>query len=191
MLTLTPVALVKVSISATNASSSDCTKYFQRNIESCAPCSGFHGALCAQALAQSSSAGPVSAPAASVAVPPCTNARRVKMIMLFSLVISRFADFRLASCVEPLACRLVEQVDEMRGGPEPDLVARLELVAFAEDGDHFLAAELGEHLRLRAGRLDHHDLGLGAVVGDRAVLGADAGDRGPAVGLGWGRREGD
>src|SRR5215471_3520850 len=69
-LTLTPVALVKASSSATKASSSDCTKYFQRSMESCAPFSGFHGAACAQALAQSVSAGPVSAPAAASAVPP-------------------------------------------------------------------------------------------------------------------------
>src|SRR5882762_641424 len=145
MLTLTPVALVKVSIRATNASSSDCTKYFQRSIESWAPGSGFHGAACAQAFAQSSIAGPVSAPAAAAAVPPCTNARRVKMVMLFSLVVSR-----PVSCVEPLPRRLVEEVDEMRGGLEPDLVARLELVAFAEDGDYLFAAKLGEHLRLGA-----------------------------------------
>src|SRR5215471_14638268 len=69
MFTFTLVALVKASIRATNASSSDCTKYFQRSIDSSAPASGFHGAACAQALAQSSSAGPVRAPAAANAVP--------------------------------------------------------------------------------------------------------------------------
>jgi hypothetical protein len=68
MLTLTPVAWVKASISLTKASSSDCTKYFQRSMESCAPFSGFQGAACAQALAHSSKAGPVSAPARR---PPC------------------------------------------------------------------------------------------------------------------------
>src|ERR1700694_5518170 len=106
MLTLTPVALVKASINATKASSSDWTKYFQRSIESCAPGSGFHGAACAQAFAQSSSAGPVSAPAAVAAVPPLINARRVKMVMVvFSLLVFRLGDFRLVnfalgSCVE-------------------------------------------------------------------------------------------
>src|SRR5258708_4432278 len=118
MLTLTPVALVKVSISATKASSSDCTKYFQRSIASCALGSGFHGAVCAQAFAQSSSAGPVSAPAAAAAVPPLINVRRVKIVMVVvSLLVSA------GSCVEALAGRLVEQMHEMRIGLEPDLVA--------------------------------------------------------------------
>jgi len=35
MVTFTPVASVKASISATNASSSACTKYVQRSMESC------------------------------------------------------------------------------------------------------------------------------------------------------------
>ena len=78
---------------------------------------------------------------------------------------------------------------ERRIGFEPDLVARLELVTFAEHRDDFLAAELGEDLRLRAGRLDHHDFGFGAVVGDGEVLGPDAVDRGPAVGIGGRRRQ--
>src|SRR6266478_8708124 len=73
MLTLTPVALVKASISATNSSSSDCTKYFQRNKPSCAPLSGFHGAACAQALLHSSNAGPASAPVAASEVAPFTR----------------------------------------------------------------------------------------------------------------------
>jgi hypothetical protein len=37
---------------------------------SLAPFSAFHGAACAQALAKSNNAGPVSAPAAASAVPP-------------------------------------------------------------------------------------------------------------------------
>src|SRR5256884_7886515 len=75
-LTLTPVALVKASSSAMNSSSSDCTKYFQRNKPSCAPFSGFHGAACAQALLHSSSAGPASAPVAASEVAPFTRVRR-------------------------------------------------------------------------------------------------------------------
>ena len=69
MVTGTPVALVKASRTFTNASSSDWTKYFHRNIDSWAPVSGFQGAFCAQARAHSSNAGPVSAPAAASAVP--------------------------------------------------------------------------------------------------------------------------
>src|ERR1700693_5400951 len=95
MLTLTPVALVKASISATKASSSDCTKYFQRSMESCASFSGFQDALCAQAFAHSSSAGPVSAPVAASAVDPCRTARREKLVMAFlPAVVSRVV-FRL------------------------------------------------------------------------------------------------
>src|SRR5262249_21018002 len=86
MSTLTPVALLNASISLTKASSSDCTKYFQRSMDSLAPFSGFHGALCAQALAQSSSAGPVSAPAAPSAVLPFIKARRVNIVMVVSSV---------------------------------------------------------------------------------------------------------
>src|SRR5262249_28647183 len=80
-LTLTPVALVKASIRATNASSSDCTKYFQRSSESCAPFSGFQGAAWAHAFAHSSSPEPARVPVAANAVPPCTRARRVNVVM--------------------------------------------------------------------------------------------------------------
>ena len=62
--------------------------------------------------------------------------------------------------------RLVEQMHELRIGFEPDLVARLELVAFAEHGDDVLAAQLGDDLDFGAGRLDDHDFGFGAVIGD-------------------------
>jgi hypothetical protein len=85
--TFTPVAFVKASISLTNASSSDWTKYFQRSIESLASFSGFQGAFCAQAFAQSSKAGPVRAPAAPRAVPPCTRARRVNVVIGRSSVV--------------------------------------------------------------------------------------------------------
>jgi hypothetical protein len=56
-------------------------------MDSWAPASGFHGASSAQALAQSSKADPVSAPAA-VAV-PCKRERRVKMVMIVSSIIVR------------------------------------------------------------------------------------------------------
>src|SRR3989454_7493735 len=88
-LTLTPVALAKASMSATNSSSSDCTKYFQRNKPSCAPFSGLHGAVCAQALLHSSSAGPASALVAASEVAPCTRVRRGKMVMALFSPLSR------------------------------------------------------------------------------------------------------
>ena len=59
--TSTPVAALKASIIFTKASSSACTKRRQRIRLILAPFSGFHGAACAQALAQSSSARPESA----------------------------------------------------------------------------------------------------------------------------------
>src|ERR1051326_7234253 len=127
MSTLTSVALVKASISLTKASSSDCTKYFQRSIDSLAPFSGFHGAFCAQALAQSSKAGPLSALAAPSAVPPLTKARRVNRFIVVPPVVL------LSS--ETFAGRLIEEMDQVPVGLEPDLVARLELVTFAEYSD--------------------------------------------------------
>src|SRR5262245_53849661 len=74
-------------------------------------------------------------------------------------------------------------MDERRIGLQPDLVARVELVAFAEYGDDLLAAELGEDLCFRAGRLDHDDLGPRAVVRNREVFRPYAVDRGLAVGI--------
>ena len=72
---------------------------------------------------------------------------------------------------------------------EPDLIARLELMALAKHGNDFFAAEFGEDLGLRAGRLDHDDFGLGAVVGDGEMLGTDAVNRGASVAAG--RRAGE
>ncbi len=65
-----PVAALNAATIALNASSSAGTKRFQRITVSLAPGSAFHGALCAQALAKSNSAGPVNVPAAASAVPP-------------------------------------------------------------------------------------------------------------------------
>jgi hypothetical protein len=65
-----PVAALNAATMALNASSSACTKRFQRITVSLAPGSAFQGAVCAQALAKSNRAGPVSAPAVASAVPP-------------------------------------------------------------------------------------------------------------------------
>ena len=65
-----PVAVWNAATMALKASSSAGTKRFQRIRVSFAPGSGFHGAVWAHALAKSSSAGPVSAPAVASAVPP-------------------------------------------------------------------------------------------------------------------------
>ena len=57
-------------------------------------------------------------------------------------------------------------------------------MALAEHGDDLFAAEFGKYLGLRSGRLNHDDLGFGAVIGDGEVLRPDAIDHGAAVGIG-------
>src|SRR5436853_3714166 len=89
--------------------------------------------------------------------------------------------FGYCSAIQSFASRLIEQMHERRVRLEPDLVARTELMTLAEYGYDLLAAELGEHLRLRAGRLDHDDLGLRPVVSDGEMLGAHAVDHRLAV----------
>src|SRR4051794_10502981 len=147
-----PVALLNAATMALNASSSAGTKRFQRITVSLAPFSACHGAACAQALAYSSSAGPVRAPAVASAVPPCSKERRVKSCILVSPI--WFFGF---SGVQPLTRGLVEQMDEPGIWFKPDLIARIELMAFSKHRDHLLAAEPREHLGLRAGRLHHDD----------------------------------
>src|ERR1700704_2165 len=93
------------------------------------------------------------------------------------------------SGVQPFTRRLVEQMHERGIWFKPDLVARIELMTFAEYRDDLLAAELGKDLGLRSGRLHHHDLAFRAVVRDGEMLGPDTIDRGTAVGIG--RRSGE
>src|SRR4029078_2477855 len=73
-----PVAVLNAATIALKASSSAGTKRFQRITVSLAPASAFHGEVSAQALAKSNNAGPVNAPTAASAVPPCNKLRRVK-----------------------------------------------------------------------------------------------------------------
>ena len=75
----------------------------------------------------------------------------------------------------------IEQMHEPGIGFEPDLVARLERMAFAECGDDLGIAEIGDNLDFRAGRLDHLDHGLGTVVIDDEMFGPHAVDRIAAV----------
>src|SRR5256885_3211635 len=67
---------------------------------------------------------------------------------------------------------------------QPHPIARIELMTFAKHGDDLFAAQLGDDLRFRPRRLDHYDLGLGAVVRDGEVLGTDAIHGRPALGIG-------
>src|SRR6478736_904676 len=61
-------------------------------------------------------------------------------------------------------------MNEPRIGFEPDLLARLELMAFAENRDDVLAAEFCDDLGLRAGGFDDLHFGFGAVVGKRKMF---------------------
>src|SRR3954465_15405967 len=72
---------------------------------------------------------------------------------------------------------------------QPDPVARIKPVALSEHRDNLLAAEPGEYLDLRARRLDHDDLRVGAVVRDHEMLRSYAVDGRPAVCAGWRVRE--
>src|SRR3954463_316406 len=56
----------------------------------------------------------------------------------------------------------VEQMDLARVRLQPDPVARIKPMALSEHRDDLLAAEPGEYLDLRARRLDHDDLRVGA-----------------------------
>src|SRR6476469_8245401 len=75
-------------------------------------------------------------------------------------------------------------MDERRVWFEPDLVARIELMTLAKNGNHLMATELGEVLGFRASRLDHDYFGLGAVVGDGEMLGPDTVHGRPSFGIG-------
>src|SRR3984957_8338709 len=86
--------------------------------------------------------------------------------------------------LKSLAGTLVEQMNQRRFRFQPDLVARLELMTLAEDGDDLLAAELGEDLRFRSRRFDHDDFGFRPVVSNREMLRPHPINRGPAVGVG-------
>ena len=64
---------------------------------------------------------------------------------------------------------------------EPDLVARFEIVAFAEHRDDVVAAELGRDLQFGAGRLDHQHFGFGAVSSGRRTPLTPANSRRPSA----------
>src|SRR4051794_28492515 len=83
--TSTPVAALKALIIFMKAASSASTKRRQRIRLILAPFSAFQGAACAQALAQSSRAGPESAAAAANAVPPLIMVRRGEELLVFFL----------------------------------------------------------------------------------------------------------
>src|SRR5918995_4405272 len=163
MSTLTPVACVKAFMSATKASSSDWTKYFQRSIESWAPGSGFQGEVCAQALAKSRR---LVVEARASAAPPFSAERRSRWIMgrssgsgLLGERCGRPVAAEIPRSVQSSPAFLVEEMGEVRHGAELDGFAGSGLHALAEHGGDLLAAGPRPDLGLRAGWLHHHHLG--------------------------------
>ena len=80
-------------------------------------------------------------------------------------------------------------MDEPRIGFEPDLVARLELVSFAEHRDDVFAAKFGDDLQFGTGGLDDLHFRLGAVVGEREMLRSHAVNRRLSIAGGAGSRQ--
>src|SRR3984885_3715224 len=132
--------------------------------------------------------------AATVSRPPPAFSRDrrsdVKLFIFpFLPCVWLFWPVEYATTLKSLAGGLVEQMNQRRFWFQPDPVARLELMTLAEDGDDLFAAELGEHLRFRSRRFDHHDFRLRAIIGNREMLRPHAIDRGPAVRIGRRRRQ--
>src|ERR1700733_2624671 len=132
--------------------------------------------------------------AATVSRPPPAFSRdRRSGVKLFIVPLLPFVwlfwPVEYATTLKSLPGGLVEQMNQRRFWFQPDLVARLELMTLAEDGDDLFAAQLGEYLRFRSRRFDHHDFRLRTIIGNREMLRPHAIDRGPAVGIGGCRRQ--
>src|ERR1700733_15130239 len=130
--------------------------------------------------------------AATVSRPPPAFSRdRRSDVKLFIVPLLPFVwlfwPVEYATTLKSLAGTLVEQMNQRRFRLQPDLVARLELMTLAEDGDDLLPPELGEDLRFRSRRFDHDDFGFRTVVSNREMLRPHPINRRPAVGIG-GRR---
>src|SRR5690242_11886128 len=108
-------------------------------------------------------------------LPPCAKGRPsravVRRVKSSGRLTAWVGEMASLACTLPLGCRrsemlaglLVEEVHEPRIGGDADLLAGLRVDALAEHAHHIGPAELGEDLRLRAGRLDHGHLGRQAV----------------------------
>src|SRR6516165_5462689 len=80
------------------------------------------------------------------------------------------------SCVQSLSASLIKEMHEPRMGFQANLIAALEAVALAEDGNDLMVAKPGHDLQLRPRRLDHLHLGLRSILCQHEVLGANAAD---------------
>src|SRR5471032_2853101 len=84
-------------------------------------------------------------------------------------------------CVQSFSRRFVEQMDELRIWFEPDLVARLEIVAFAKDGHNVVTGKPRCDLDFGSRRLDDDHLARRAVIGNRKMFGPDTVKRRPPI----------
>src|SRR5205809_3469578 len=149
MRTSMPVAWVNFLVFCIHMSSSPWTKRFQRSTRSLAPFSGTHLA-CANASCDNIALPAPSVPAAAA---PAVVFRKSRLenfsIFLSSLVLRSQGLSRLR----------IEQVRAFMVWHEADRLARPEIVALAKNRRELGARELGEHLGIGAGRLDHDDRG--------------------------------
>src|SRR5690606_2846205 len=191
MRTSTPVASVNFLVLASQASSSPFTKGAQRSMRNDAPFSGTYLGISARAAPMS---GKPAAPATRPPVP--IMKLRLEIVIGVFLLSRRFtvavsvppwavgtlADILWWTASDALPRFLIEQMYERRIGRERQLISRADRNALAEHADDFLAAELGEDLRLRARWLDDDDLGRDAVLRiDNEMLRPDAIDHRPPV----------
>src|SRR5690348_2915904 len=166
-----PVCCVNFFVLASHMSSSPCTNFFQRSTRSFAPFSGFHWPW---ASASDDHIAPPT-PSDPAAAAPAVVLRKSRLV---NLDIAIPPGLLLTDRPQRLSRRRIEQMRALVIGSEADRLARAELVALAEHRRHLRRADLGEHLRVRARRLDHHHLGVQPrpARGEREVLGPRAVD---------------
>src|SRR5579883_3529201 len=169
-LTSTPNSLANLAVLARKITSSGSTKRAGRSMRSDAPFStGHFGA----ATSDFGIAWPVAdrAIARAAAIAPNAIASRRRMM-------NTILRFLLLKLLQTLPRLLVEQMDQCRVGPHRQDLAGSRCHALAEGADHRLAADAHQHLRLRAGRLDHLHGRRNTLRIEPQMLGPHAVDRG-------------
>src|SRR6185312_2428445 len=168
-LTSTPNSLANFAVFARKITSSGSTKRAGRSMRSDAPFSTGHLGAATSAFGM---AWPVAcrASAKAAAIAPKAIASRRRMM-------NTILRFLLTPLLQTLPRLLVEQMHQRRVGPHRQDLAGLGRHALAEGADHRLAADPHQHLRLRAGRLDHlHGCGNALRIKSQ-MLGPHAVDR--------------
>src|SRR6266702_6931589 len=177
--TLTPVFSENFLVCSANLSNSAWMNCFQRSTR----IEAFGSGTLVHSAART---GTIPGPASKAAPPrlALSTLRLLKSLIVLSLnfIFYIWSFLSRYTSLHAFTGRLIEQVNQGRVRLQLHLVARIELVTLTEDRDDLLAAHLRKHLRLRAGRLDHDDLGVGTVVSDREMIGTDAVDHRLAIG---------